>query len=130
MKNWKLTSGIVSIVLAVFVFFQSSMAGLYNALAVNGESSGTTGFIMAIGLLAGGICSIVFRKADGDTTRDSVLAILFGIPGVLAMFTAGSYGDLYIWATWGIVCAGVAIADIMAHRNKDVEKIEIDVNEE
>ena len=32
MKNWKLVSGILSIVLCVFVLFQSCAAGTYNAL--------------------------------------------------------------------------------------------------
>ena len=36
MKNWKLVSGILSIVLCVFVLFQSCAAGTYNALEANG----------------------------------------------------------------------------------------------
>jgi hypothetical protein len=43
MKNWKLVSGILSIVLCVFVLFQSCAAGTYNALEANGEVSGSAG---------------------------------------------------------------------------------------
>ena len=35
MKTWKLISGILSIVLAVFVLLQSAAAGLGNSLAEN-----------------------------------------------------------------------------------------------
>ena len=37
MKIWKLVSGILSIVLVLFVLFQSCAAGLGNALEANGE---------------------------------------------------------------------------------------------
>lgn len=62
MKTWKLISGILSIVLAVFVLLQSAAAGLGNSLAENGEMSGSAGFLVAILLIAGGITSIVVRK--------------------------------------------------------------------
>ena len=37
MKTWKLVSGILSIILFVFVSLQSCAAGLGNAIADNGE---------------------------------------------------------------------------------------------
>ena len=39
MKTWKLVSGIISIVLSVFVVFQSMIAGLANALEESGQVS-------------------------------------------------------------------------------------------
>lgn len=48
MKTWKLVSGILSIILSVFVAFQSGMAGLGNALADNNEVSGSAGLLVAI----------------------------------------------------------------------------------
>ena len=62
MKTWKLVSGILSIVLFFMVAFQSCAAGLGNALAENGEVSGSAGIIVAIMLLVGGIVSIVTRN--------------------------------------------------------------------
>lgn len=63
MKVWKLVSGILSIVLFVFVTFQSCAAGVANTLSENGEVSGTAGVMVAILMLAGGIVSIATRKS-------------------------------------------------------------------
>ena len=57
MKTWKLVSGIISIVLFVFVMFQSCAAGVANSLEANGESGGSAGLIVAIILLADGFVS-------------------------------------------------------------------------
>lgn len=37
MKTWKLVAGILSIVLSVFVFFQSVLVGTANTMLDNGE---------------------------------------------------------------------------------------------
>ena len=100
MKTWKLVSGILSIVLFVFVTFQSCAAGVANTLEANGEVGGSAGIIVAIMLLAGGIVSIATRKG--------------GKGGNIALITmAGSYGDLYIWAAWCLVCAILAIVSLI-----------------
>ena len=102
MKTWKLVSGILSIVLCLFVLFQSCAAGLSNTMQGNGELGGTAGLIVAIMLLAGGIVSIATRKSSGKG-GNIALIVLFG-------FTlAGSYGDLVIWAFWCLICAVFAI---------------------
>ena len=62
MKVWKLVSGILSIILFVFVSFQSCAAGVSNALEANGEASGSAGIIVAILMLAGGIVSIIVAQ--------------------------------------------------------------------
>ena len=77
MKTWKLVSGILSIILFVFVSFQSCAAGIGNALSENGESSGSAGIIVAIMLLTGGIVSIATRK--GGKGGNVALIILFGL---------------------------------------------------
>lgn len=59
MKTWKLVSGIISIVLFVFVSFQSCAAGVVNTMEENREVGGSAGLIVAIMLLTGGIVSIV-----------------------------------------------------------------------
>ena len=48
MKTWKLVSGIISIVLSVFVVFQSMIAGLANALEESGQVSGSAGLVVSI----------------------------------------------------------------------------------
>ena len=61
MKTWKLVSGIISIVLSVFVVFQSMIAGLANALEESGQVSGSTGLVVSICMRCGGIVSIESR---------------------------------------------------------------------
>lgn len=107
MKNWKLVSGILSIVLCLFVMFQSCAAGISNALQENGELSGSAGLLVAILMLAGGIVSIATR--NGGKGSNIALAILFGIAALLGFTMAGSYSDLVIWAAWCLVCAALAI---------------------
>lgn len=111
MKNWKLISGILSIVLFVIVTFQSCAAGLGNAMSANGEVSGSAGIIVAIMMLAGGIVSIVTRK--GSKGGNIALIILFGIGAVLGFTMAGSYTDLKIWAAWCLVCLVLAIVSLV-----------------
>lgn len=108
MRVWKLVSGILSIVLSVFVIFQSFAAGTYNALSANGEISGSAGFFVAILMLAGGIVSICVRNLEG-IVGDIVLIILFGIAALLGFCFAGSYADLNIWAFWCLIIAALAL---------------------
>lgn len=111
MKTWKLVSGILSIVLFVFVTFQSCAAGVANTLEANGEVGGSAGIIVAIMLLAGGIVSIVTRK--GGKGGNIALIVLFGIGALCGFTLAGSYSDLYIWAAWCLICAVLAIVALI-----------------
>ena len=111
MKTWKLVSGILSIVLSIFVLLQSCAAGLSNAIEANGEAGGSAGVMVAIMLLAGGIVSIATRK--GGKGGNIALIILFGIGAILGFTMAGSYSDLIIWAVWCLICAVLAIVGII-----------------
>lgn len=111
MKTWKLVSGILSIVLSIFVLFQSCAAGLSNTIEANGEVGGSAGVIVAIMLLVGGIVSIATRK--GGNGGNIALIILFGIGALLGFTMAGSYSDLIIWAVWCLICAALAIVGII-----------------
>lgn len=119
MKNWKLVSGILSIVLCLFVLFQSCAAGVYNAIQENGELSGSAGLLVAILMLAGGIVSIATR--DGGKGSNIALAILFGIAALLGFTMAGSYSDLVIWAAWCLVCMILAVVALVKN-NKSGHK--------
>jgi hypothetical protein len=103
MKTWKLVSGILSIILSVFIFFQSSIVGLSNTLSENGEVGGSAGVIVAILLLAGGITAIATRK--GGKGGAIAVFILYGIAAFFGFALAGSYSDLYIWSGWCLICA-------------------------
>ena len=93
MKTWKLVSGIISIVLSVFVVFQSMMAGLANALEESGQSSGCAGLVVSICMLCGGIVSIVSRK-NNSKGSNIALIILFGLATLTGFVLAGNYSDL------------------------------------
>ena len=102
MKTWKLVSGIISIVLSVFVVFQSMMAGLVNALEKSGQSSGSAGLIVSICMLCGGIISIVSRKNNSRGTNITLI-ILFGLATLTGFVPAQNYSDLYIWSSWYLI---------------------------
>lgn len=111
MRTWKLVSGILSIVLFVFVSFQSCAAGVANTLEANGEVGGSAGIIVAIMLLAGGIVSIATR--NGGKGGNIALIVLFGIGALCGFALAGSYADLNIWAAWCLICAILAIISLV-----------------
>ena len=102
MKVWKLVSGILSIILFVFVSFQSCAAGVSNALEANGEASGSAGIIVAILMLAGGIVSIATRKSLGKG-GNIALIVLFGLAAIIGFAGYGSFSDLAIWAGWCLI---------------------------
>ncbi len=117
MKVWKLVSGILSIVLFVFVSFQSCAAGLSNALEANGEVSGTAGIMVAVFMLAGGIVSIATRKAKGKG-GNIALIILFGIAALVGFTNYGSYSDLAIWSGWCLINVVLAVIAMITGKKK------------
>lgn len=111
MKVWKLVSGILSIVLSVFVVLQSGAAGMVNAMEGNGEVSGTAGILVAVMLLVGGIVSIASRK--GGKGGNIAVLILYGLGALVGFTMAGSYSDLRIWAGWCLICALLAVVALV-----------------
>ena len=111
MKTWKLVSGIISIVLSVFVVFQSMMAGLANALEANEQSSGSAGLVVSICMLCGGIVSIVSRKNNSKGTNIALL-ILFSLATLTGFVLAENYSDLYIWSAWCLINAVLAFISL------------------
>lgn len=111
MKTWKLVSGILSIVAFFMVAFQSCAAGVGNAMAENGEASGSAGIIVAIMILSGGIVSIATRK--GGKGGNIALIVLFGIGALFGYVLAGSFSDLNIWATWCLINVVLAIVSLI-----------------
>ena len=117
MKIWKLVSGILSIVFFAMVAFQSCAAGLGNALADNGESSGSAGIFVAMFMLTGGIISIATRNSKGKG-GDIALTVLFLLAALFGFTMAGSFSDLRIWAGWCLICMIMAVVSlIMKKRN-------------
>ena len=117
MKTWKLVSGILSIVLSIFVMFQSSAAGLLNALDGSKETSGTAGLFVAFLMIAGGIVSIAVRKKVGNGGHIALI-VIFGLAALTGFASAaGKFKDLYIWGSWCLLLAVFAIICIIKNRN-------------
>lgn len=116
---WKLVSGILSIVLFILVMFQSCAAGISNTLENNGEVGGSAGAIVGIMLLAGGIVSIVVRNSLGKGGNIAII-VMYGLAALVGYLLAGSYSDLYIWSTWCLICAILAIVPLV--KNKSTNK--------
>ena len=115
MKVWKLVSGIISIILFALVAFQSCAAGLSNTLSESGEVSGSAGIIVAILLLAGGIVSIATRNSAGKA-GNVALIVMFALGALLGFTMAGTFSDLRIWAGWCLLCAVLAVVDLVKKR--------------
>ena len=108
MKTTKLVLGILSIVLSMLVMFQSCAAGIGNAIAAKGETSGSSGFLLAFFLMAGGIVGIVARGSKGGAIASTILYFLGGLIGIS---NVGTYKDLQIWSVMMfILCAIFAIS--------------------
>ena len=88
MKTWKLVSGILSIVLSVFVLFQSAIAGLSNVLNEADEISGSAGFFVSVFMLTAGIVSIVTRTSS-NMGGDIAIMVLCSMGSVLGVLFAG-----------------------------------------
>ena len=112
MKTWKLVSGILSIILFVFVTFQSCAAGVANTLEENGEVSGSAGIVVAILMLAGGIVSIATRKSQGKG-GNIALIVLFAVAAIVGLANFGSYSDLAIWSVWCLINAVLALVALI-----------------
>lgn len=123
MKTWKLVSGIISIVLSVFVVFQSMIAGLANALEESGQVSGSAGLVVSICMLCGGIVSIVSRKNNSKGTNIALL-ILFSLATLTGFVLAENYSDLYIithsllWSAWCLINAVLAFISLRKGASK------------
>lgn len=109
MKVWRIVSGIISMVLFIFVTLQSCAAGLYNIMAETGDISGSAGLFVAVMLMAGGIVSVVTR--NGGKGGSIAIMVIFGLGALSGFLLAGNYLDLYIWASW---CAINALLGLLA----------------
>ena len=120
MKTLKLVFGILCICLCGFVIFQSCAAGIGNALADNGEVSGTAGMLVAIGLAVGGIVMLATRnKGKGGAIA---CIVIFAIVAIIGFANAGSYGDLYIWSGLCLAMAALNLVSLFLKPKADKEE--------
>lgn len=97
----RLVLGIFAIVLFALVAFQSCAVGVGNALEESDSVSGSSGLLLAVFMLVGGIVSVATRKSNNKGGLIAC-AILFAIAAFMGATSWGSdYSDLDIWT---IVC--------------------------
>jgi len=108
----KLVLGILSFFLFVLVMFQSCAAGLGNALADNGEVSGSAGFLCAVNLLVSGLIAVIARKSVKKAPM-IVAGVLLWLNLFYAKIMAGSYSDLVIWGYLSFIFGAVYMFSVM-----------------
>ena len=95
MKTAKLVIGIVSIVLALVMLFQSCAANVGSVLATAGtDMSGAVGTFAAILLIVAGIIGIAARKSKGGTIAAfifylivwGVVSLVFAVVFIISVF--------------------------------------------
>lgn len=118
MKTARLVIGIISIVLFALVSLQSCAAGVGNALADNGEVSGSAGFILAVCMLVAGIVGIAARKSK---TGSIVSGGFYAFGGLIGITNVGSYADLQIWSILSFIFAAVFIITGIRQKVKHLE---------
>lgn len=123
MKTTKLVLGIICIVLAVVVMFQSCAAAVGDAIMDEGGTSGATGTVVAILMLAGGIVSIAARNSKGGAIAGTVL---FGVSGIMGLSASGIFADLKIWGAFCLVMCVIFVVSIFTQ----FKKVEPKTNEE
>lgn len=121
MKTTKLVIGIISMVLFVLVTFQSCAAGLGNALADNGEVSGTAGMLLAFCMLIAGIVGVSTRKSKGGGIVAGVFYLLGGLLGIV---NYGNFSDLAIWSVLCFIFGAVFIIGSLRMKKQDSNKTE------
>ncbi|CAB1243590.1 conserved membrane protein of unknown function [Ruminococcaceae bacterium BL-6] len=109
MKTAKLTIGIVSIVLALIVLFQSCAAGIGSAMANSSDTSGSMGVFVAVLLIVAGIVGIAARTSKGGTIAATIIYAIAGIVGVSAN---GMFKDLMVWGVIAFIFAAVFLISI------------------
>lgn len=115
MKVWRLVSGILSIVFAVFVLGQSMLVSVGEAIAETETVDGSAGLLVAILMLAGGIVSIVVHKSYSKGSGIALL-LIFGLAGLAGLGNSSVYGDLIVWGGWCLICAVLALLSMLRKR--------------
>ncbi len=113
MKTTKLVLGILSIVLSIIIMFQSCAAGIGNAIAAQGETSGSSGLLLALFLLASGIVGVAARNNKGGAIA---AAILYVVGGLIGISNVGTYSDLQVWAVIMFIFAAIFAISIFVQK--------------
>ncbi len=118
MKTARLVIGIISMVLFVIISLQSCAAGIGNALADNGEISGSAGFFLALCMMIAGIIGVSARRSK---TGSIVAGVFYFFGGLVGIANAGSYSDLIIWSVLSFIFGTVFILTGVKQKDKKLD---------
>lgn len=116
MKTARMIIGIISMVLFIFITFQSCAAGLGNTLAENGEVSGSAGFLLALSMLIAGILGVAGKKSKACTI---VAGAFYALGGIIGIANVGSFADLQIWSILSFIFAVFFILSGILQKNNN-----------
>ena len=103
----RMVLGILTIVISVFVGFQSCAAGIGEAISEADSSSGAGGLFTGFFLLAAGIVAVAARKTKGGTIA---AIILYALAAIFAFSKlCKNLGDLTVWAVLSVIFAVVLV---------------------
>jgi len=107
--------GIISIVLFVFVTFQSCVAGLGNAISDNDEASGSAGLMLAMFMLIAGIITLISKLSKGMTVTATIFYVVGGLIGIA---NVGTYADLKIWSILSFAFAALLLFNLFKNKEE------------
>jgi hypothetical protein len=115
MKTARTVIGIISMVLFVIITFQSCAAGIGNALADNGGTSGSSGMFLSLCMLVAGIVGVAARKSKGGAIT---AGCFYAVGGIVGISNVGIFADLIIWSVLSFIFAVVFIASGIMQKGK------------
>jgi len=95
----RLAIGVISIVLFVFIVFQSCAVGISNTLEDNGADSGSMGFWLAMFMLIAGIVGICTRNSNSKVGA-IISTVLYWFASLYSIGESKTYPDI---AVWGVI---------------------------
>lgn len=106
MGTWKLVSGILSLVLAMIVLFQSCAAGAVGTFDDELAIAGVSGMFVGILMIAVGVVSLAARKSRGSNIA---IIVISAVGMIIGFGMHGVYEDLIVWTCWLVVLAVLAL---------------------
>lgn len=113
----RLIIGIISMVLFILISLQSCVVGMGNALAENGETSGSAGFLLSLCMLNAGIVGVAGRKSKAASY---VAGFIYWFGGVLVIGNVGTFTDLKVWSFISFIFGAVFIATAYFQKKDDL----------
>ena len=121
MKTARLTIGIISMVLFLFIMFQSCAASVGEALTGDEGGGSSSGVLVALFMLIAGIIGVCTRNG---VTGAYVAAGFYALAGIIGISSIGSiFADLVIWGGVSLAFAAVFVfAGIKTKKAMQVEE--------